>query len=81
MQLLGREKCDRSAVLPWQSDGLFVVWINVDDVTNESWWWNSEPEPLKDALQHAAKIRRSGWECIVMPAHQNPRPDGRWDNP
>lgn len=63
-------------------DGLFQVWIDLNFGEHPSdWWWNSEPQPLRDALQEAAETRSGGWVCKVMPEGQNPRPDGRWDNP
>lgn len=49
--------------------------------TPSDWWWNSEPQPLRDALEEAAETRAAGWVVAVLPEGQNPRPDGRWDNP
>jgi hypothetical protein len=64
------------------SDGLFQVWIDLNEgETPSDWWWNSEPQPLRDALQEAAEVRAAGWVVAVYPEGQNPRPDGRWDNP
>lgn len=64
------------------TDGLFQVWIDLNFGEPPSdWWWNSEPQPLRDALQEAADTRAGGWVVKVMPEGQNPRPDGRWDNP
>lgn len=62
--------------------GLFQVWIDLgmgDEVSD--WWWNSPPQPLGNALDEATHVRAGGWVCKVMPEGQNPRPDGRWDNP
>lgn len=61
---------------------LFQVWIDLAfGLPPTDWWWNSPPQPLKDALQEAADARAGGWICRVMPEGCNPRPDGRWDNP
>jgi hypothetical protein len=63
-------------------DGLFQVWIDLGMGDGPSdWWWNSPPQPLGNALDEAAHVRSGGWVCKVMPEGQNPRPDGRWDNP
>lgn len=63
-------------------DGLFQVWIDLNEgETPSDWWWNSEPQPLRDALEEAAETRAAGWVVAVHPEGQNPRPDGRWDNP
>lgn len=65
------------------TDGLFQVWIelNFGEEPTSDWWWNSPPQPLRTALEEAAQTRARGWVCKVMPEGQNPRPDGRWDNP
>ena len=64
------------------SDWLFQVWIDLNEGEPPSdWWWNSEPQPLRDALEEAAETRAAGWVVAVLPEGQNPRPDGRWDNP
>lgn len=61
---------------------LFQVWIDLNEGQPPSdWWWNSEPQPLRDALKEAAETRAAGWVVAVYPEGQNPRPDGRWDNP
>lgn len=64
-------------------DGLFVVWFDLHFGYPPGDWWWEEPgrQPLKDALEMAAEMRRDGWVCQVVPEGQNPRPDGRWDNP
>ncbi len=62
--------------------GLFQVWIDLNHgQTPSDWWWNSAPQPLRDALQEASKTRALGWVVAVHPEGDNPRPDGRWDNP
>ena len=62
--------------------GLFQVWIDLNFGEGPTdWWWNSPPQPLRDALAEAHRAREGGWTCRVMPEGQNPRPDGRWDNP
>ena len=62
--------------------GLFQVWIDLNAGQEPAeWWWNSPPQPLRDALVEAAEARVGGWTCRVMPEGQNPRADGRWDNP
>lgn len=62
--------------------GLFQVWIDLQfGDPPADWWWNSEPQSLKEALQEAAEERQRGWVCMELPEGQNPRPDGRWDNP
>jgi len=66
------------------TDGLFQVWIDLNyggEFGPPDWWWNSEPQPLRDALEEAAETRADGWVVAVYPEGQNPRPDGRWDNP
>lgn len=65
------------------TDGLFVVWFDVACGHPPSdWWWEIPgPQPLAPALDLAAEMRAAGWICKVMPDTQNPRPDGRWDNP
>lgn len=62
---------------------LFQVWIDLTfgEEAAADWWWNSEPQPLAAALDEAAQTRAAGWICQVLPEGQNPRPDGRWDNP
>lgn len=62
--------------------GLFQVWIDLNSgEESPDWWWNSPPQSLQGALREAAEARAGGWVCRVMPEGQNPRPDGRWDNP
>lgn len=62
--------------------GIFQVWIDLNAGQEPAdWWWNSPPQPLRDALAEAAEARAGGWTCRVMPEGHNPRPDGRWDNP
>ena len=64
------------------TDGMFQVWIDLGcGIEPSDWWWNSPPQPLREALAEANETRASGWICKVMPEGQNPRPDGRWDNP
>lgn len=62
---------------------LFQVWIDEDcgRMPEPCWWWNSPPQPLRHALQEAADARAEGWIVCVLPEGQNPRPDGRWDDP
>ena len=63
--------------------GLFQVWIELNggEEPTTDWWWNSPPQPLRHALEEAAETRAGGWVVAVYPEGQNPRPDGRWDNP
>ena len=62
--------------------GQFQVWVDLNFGEGlADWWWNSPPQPLRDALAEAAWARAGGWTCRVMPEGQNPRLDGRWDNP
>lgn len=62
--------------------GLFQVWIELGEPgVYSDWWWNSPPQPLASALDEAAETRAAGWVVAVLPEGQNPRPDGRWDNP
>lgn len=61
--------------------GLFQVWIDLGDEGCSDWWWNSEPQPLAGALDECAECRAGGWVAVVTPEGENPRPDGRWDNP
>lgn len=65
------------------TDGLFQVWIDVacGMSTTPDWWWNSPPKPLSGALDESASCRREGIPACILPEGQNPRPDGRWDNP
>lgn len=61
---------------------LFQVWIDLNNgVPPFDWWWNTPPQPLGGALKEAAETRSEGWIVVVMPEGQNPRIDGRWDNP
>ena len=61
---------------------LFQVWIDLRFGTPPAdWWWNSPPKPLGDALKESADARAQEWVCLVLPEGQNPRADGRWDNP
>lgn len=62
---------------------LFQVWFDVDCglTPTPNWWWDTEPEPCSSAYMHAAQLRAQGWVCVVLPEKQNPRLDGRWDNP
>lgn len=73
----------RAALRQSDKPALFQVWIDVNcDVTPApDWWWDSPPKPLAEALQDAHDARSSAWTCVVLPEGQNPRPDGRWDNP
>jgi hypothetical protein len=63
--------------------GLFVVWFDVNcGVSPASWWWEKPgAQALAPALDLAAAMRAAGWLCKLMPDGQNPRADGRWDNP
>lgn len=65
------------------TDGLFVVWFDLNfGQGSPDWWWEIPgPQPLPAALDLAAELRADGWLCKVMPDNMNPRPDGRWDNP
>ena len=65
------------------ADGLFVVWFDLNcGIPPAYWWWEIPgPQPLGPALDLAAQLRADGWLCKVMPDGQNPRADGRWDNP
>lgn len=65
------------------TDGLFVVWFDLNGGEAPSdWWWEVPgPQPLQAALDEAADMRARGWVAQVWPEHLNPRPDGRWDNP
>jgi hypothetical protein len=65
------------------TDGLFVVWFDLHcGRPPADWWWEVPgPQPLPAALDAAAEMRADGWICKVVPEGQNPRPDGRWDNP
>jgi hypothetical protein len=72
----------REALQAPDSPALFQVWIDLNFGEGAAdWWWNSEPQPLRSALGEAAETRAGGWVCCVLPEGQNPRPDGRWDNP
>lgn len=64
-------------------DGLFVVWFDVNcGIPPADWWWEIPgAQPLSGALNLAAKLRADGWLCKVVPDGENPRADGRWDNP
>lgn len=61
---------------------LYQVWIDLRFGEDDpDWWWNSEPQPLSGALRESEETRAEGWHCQVRPEGDNPRPDGRWDNP
>ena len=61
---------------------LFRVWIDLNfGCGDPDWWWNSEPQKLFPALEETKKLRSKGWVCAVLIEGQNPRSDGRWDNP
>lgn len=61
---------------------LLQVWIDLNFGQQPSdWWWNSPPKPAKEALQEATEARAGGWTVVITPEGQNPRADGRWDNP
>ncbi|CAE6846273.1 hypothetical protein R75461_07257 [Paraburkholderia nemoris] len=64
------------------TDGLFIVWYDLNCGSSPAdWCWDPPAQPLSAALDLAAELRRNDWICKVMPEDQNPRPDGRWDNP
>ncbi|MBK3865428.1 hypothetical protein G3A40_37425 [Paraburkholderia aspalathi] len=64
------------------SDSLFVVWFDQNCGLPPADWWCELPAlPLPAALDLAAFMRKTDWICKVIPDGQNPRPDGRWDNP
>lgn len=79
--VIEREPRQEHEVVP--PAGLFVVWFDVNGGYPPSdWWWEVlGPQPLAPALDLAAELRSQGWICQVVPEEQNPRPDGRWDNP
>lgn len=61
---------------------LFQVWIDLNfGEGNPDWWWNSPPQELKKALMESAACRSGGWVSVVIQEGENPRDDGRWDNP
>lgn len=65
---------------------LFRVWIDTAcGYAAPDWELDiDDPEPLGQALDHAAQLRASNWLVLVLPEHSDPRPDGRrdrWDNP
>ncbi len=76
-------KDDLTEVSDHPTMGLFVVWFDLGcGVASEDWWWEPPgPQPLPAALDLAAEMRSAGWICKVLPEGQNPRADGRWDNP
>lgn len=80
--VIERQKSDQ-AEEQVPTDGLFVVWfdLNCGEAPHDWWWEEPGPQPLKDALDEAADMRLRGWVTQVWPEHMNPRPDGRWDNP
>lgn len=53
---------DRQQLVKPETPLLFQVWFDVDCGMRPepSWWWNSEPQPLRDALQEAAEARAEG---------------------
>ncbi|ODM71704.1 hypothetical protein [Bradyrhizobium elkanii] len=59
---------------------LYVVWIetNLGEEPDTDWWWNSEPQPLGDALYESAECKRAGFPSVVLPEGTSPRPDGRF---
>lgn len=63
---------------------LYIIWIDITCGQDQyaEWWWNElTPRPLADCTIKAAQLRAKGWPTQVLPRNQNPRPDGRWDNP
>lgn len=83
MTTVVERKVAASSDAPLPIDGLFVVWFDVNCGRGiPDWWWEIPgPQPLQSALDLSAELRAAGWLCQVMSEHQNPRPDGRWDNP
>lgn len=72
--------------VPTDSVQLFTVWFDVNCGTGEpNWWWDGRDKPfefpLSQALEHITKLRAKNWICKMVFAGENPRPDGRWDNP
>lgn len=65
------------------TDRLFVVWFDLNcGYEPHDWWWEIPgPQTLAAALDLAAELRANRWVCMVLPEGENPRPDGRWDNP
>lgn len=61
---------------------LYQVWIDANCGTQApDWWWNSAPKPLKPATEEWLECLGGGWIAKLLPEGQNPRADGRWDNP
>ena len=62
---------------------LFQVWIDVNCGLSEEpdWWTNDEPKQLEPATKEWLKCLSTGWKAKLLPEGQNPRADGRWDNP
>jgi hypothetical protein len=78
----GRHTAGRQGAATADKPALFQVWIDLEFGEGfADWWWNSPPKPLRDALEESAAARAGGWVCKVLPEGQNPRADGRWDNP
>lgn len=69
--------------MPVPTNGLFIVWFDLAYGHRQpDWWWEAPgPQPLPAALDLAAQMRVAGWICRLEPSWQNPRSDGRWDNP
>lgn len=66
--------------------GRWVVWVAWIDTSAKGeegdWWWEEPgPMPLVGATILAASMRAAGWSARVLRWPENPRRDGRWDNP
>lgn len=60
----------------------YRLWFDTGTPQNPDWWVEDDVFPsMNAAADSSVAAALSGWRVQVLPEPQNPRPDGRWDNP